>query len=142
MIAYDLQCGNGHRFEGWFEDSQAFDLQKKREMIACPVCEDTVVFKLPSTFAIKGSSGMTPLGANATANMAALGKKIVDYVEQNFDNVGADFAEEALKMHYGVSEPRSIRGVSTPKEEATLKAEGIRFFKLPMPSEPSDPDTS
>ena len=29
MIAYDLQCANGHRFEGWFEDSKTFDRQKK-----------------------------------------------------------------------------------------------------------------
>ncbi len=142
MIAYDLQCGNGHQFEGWFEDSRSFDRQKKQGMIACPVCEDTGVFKLPSTFAIKGASGAEPLNPGQTAEIAALGKKIVDYVQDNFDNVGADFAEEALKMHYGVTEPRSIRGVSTPKEEATLKAEGIRFFKVPILSEPSDPDAS
>ncbi|WP_319408408.1 DUF1178 family protein [uncultured Desulfosarcina sp.] len=139
MIAYDLQCSNGHQFEGWFEDSRSFDRQKKQGMIACPVCEDTVILKVPSMFAIKGSSGTLPLNAAATADMAALGKKIVDYVQKNFDNVGADFAEEALKMHYGVSEPRSIRGVSTPKEEETLKAEGINFFKIPVPS---DPDAS
>ena len=142
MIAYDLQCSNGHQFEGWFEDSQSFDRQKKQGMIACPVCEDTGVFKVPSMFAIKGSSGTLPLNPGETADMEALGKKIVDYVQDNFDNVGADFAEEALKMHYGVTEPRSIRGVSTPKEEETLKAEGIRFFKFPVPSEPSDPEAS
>lgn len=142
MIAYDLQCSNGHQFEGWFEDSQSFDRQKKQGMIACPVCEDTGVFKLPSMFAIKGSSGTLPIDPSQTADVAALGKKIVDYVQNNFDNVGADFAEEALKMHFGVTEPRSIRGVSTPKEEETLKAEGIRFFKFPFPSEPSDPDAS
>ncbi len=142
MIAYDLQCSNGHRFEGWFEDSKAFDRQKKQGLIACPVCEDTAVSKIPSTFAIKGSSGMLPLKPGANVDLAALGKKIVDFVEKNFDNVGADFAEEALKMHYGVSEPRSIRGVSTPKEEETLQSEGISFFKFPVPSEPSDPEGS
>jgi hypothetical protein len=142
MIAYDLQCANGHRFEGWFEDSRAFDRQKKQGLIACPVCEDTAVSKIPSTFAIKGSIGTIPLKPGAKGDLAALGKKIVDFVEKNFDNVGADFAREALKMHYGVSEPRSIRGVSTPQEEATLKAEGISFFKLPISVEPSDPDAS
>lgn len=142
MIAYDLQCMNGHQFEGWFEDSESFGRQKKQGLIACPVCEDTAVFKIPSTFAIKGSNGTIPLKPDGNMDLAALGKKIVDYVENNFDNVGADFAEEALKMHYGVGEPRNIRGVSTPKEEETLKTEGIRFFKFPVPSEPSDPDAS
>lgn len=142
MIAYDLQCSKGHQFEGWFEDSQAFDRQKKQGLIACPVCEDTAVSKIPSTFAIKGSNGMSSLKPVANGDLAALGKKIVDYVEKNFDNVGADFAEQALKMHYGVTEPRNIRGVSTPNEEATLKAEGISFFKVPVPSGSFDPDAS
>ena len=135
MIAYDLQCGNGHQFEGWFEDSRAFDRQKKQGMIACPVCDDTQIAKMPSTFAIKGGTGASlPMTADRHKQMAALGRQIADYVESHFDNVGADFAEEALKMHYGVREPRNIRGVSTPQEEETLKAEGISFFKLPVPA--------
>jgi hypothetical protein len=43
-----------------------------------------------------------------------------------------------LKIHYGASAPRNIRGVSTPREEKTLKDEGIQFFKLPMPSTKED----
>ena len=72
------------------------------------------------------------------AQMAEIGKKVVDYVENNFDNVGCDFSKEALKIHYGVTEPRNIRGVSTPEEEKVLKQEGIDYIKLPMPV--SDPD--
>lgn len=143
MIAYDLQCANGHRFEGWFDDSQSFDRQKRQGLIACPVCEDTDISKIPSRFAIKGSSvGTVPSKAGGKVDLAALGKQIVDYMEKNFDNVGPDFAEEALKMHYGVIEPRNIRGVSTPQEEKTLKDEGINFFKLPGPSKSSDPEVS
>jgi hypothetical protein len=142
MIAYDLQCGKGHRFEGWFEDSRAFEQQRKLGLINCPICEDTTVAKLPSTFSIKGTSATVPAKGGDDVDLAVLGKQIVDYVENNFDNVGPDFAQEALKMHYGVTEPRNIRGVSTPQEEKTLKSEGINFFKLPVPAEPSDPDAS
>ena len=39
--------------------------------------------------------------------------------------------KEALKIHYGATEPRNIRGVSTPAEEEILKEEGIEFFKIP-----------
>ena len=76
--------------------------------------------------------------------MEVLGRKIVDFVEKNFDDVGCNFAKEALKMHYGTSEPRNIRGVSTHEEEKILKQEGIEFFKLPMsmPSETVDSDIS
>jgi hypothetical protein len=65
-----------------------------------------------------------------------VGKEIVDYVEKNFDDVGCDFAKEALKIHYGVEEPRNIRGVSTKEEEKMLKKEGIDFVKIPMPAPP------
>ncbi len=133
MIAYDLQCENGHRFEGWFEDSESFDRQQEQGFIACPVCDCNIVSKIPSTFAIKGATTSPSVTNRNIDYYAAMGKRIVEYVEKNFDNVGADFAEEALKMHYGVSERRNIRGVSTPQEEETLRAEGINFYKFPVP---------
>ncbi len=133
MIAYDLQCSQGHAFEGWFEDSAAFEKQSEQGLVSCPVCEDTTISKIPSTFAIKGAAATVPTAPDGPADMQALGEQIVDYVENNFDNVGADFAEEALKMHYGINEPRNIRGVSTLQEEATLREQGINFFKIPIP---------
>ena len=57
-------------------------------------------------------------------------------MKKNFDDVGCDFAKEALKMHYGAAEPRNITGVSTKEEEQTLNEEGIQFFKIPMPIAP------
>ena len=133
MIAYDLQCVNGHCFEGWFEDEKSYRDQKKKQLVACPVCEDTAVSRVPSAFAIKSS----PSGGKPKLSMDALsriGSQVAEYVENNFDNVGADFAREALKMHFGVTEPRNIRGTSTREEEKTLKDEGVEFFKIPLPA--------
>ncbi len=135
MIAYDLQCANGHAFEGWFEDGQAYEEQEKKGYIACPVCNDTSVYRIPSTFAIKSSQSLKNFAEQQT-KIEDIGKKIVDFVEKNFDDVGSDFAKEALKMHYGVSETKNIKGFSTKKEEETLKKEGVQFFKLPMPVRP------
>ena len=137
MIAYDLQCTNGHTFEGWFEDRKTYLDQEKKGMITCPVCNDTSVYLVPSTFAIKSKQSSTPKKISPEeAVLAKIGKEAIDYVEKNFDDVGCEFAKEALKMHYGASEPRNIRGVSTKEEEKTLKDEGIDFFKIPMPSVP------
>jgi len=135
MIAYDLQCSLGHSFEGWFEDGQAYENQKKRGLVTCPVCNDTSVSRIPSTFAIKSSQnpGSFP---TKQAELDKIGMKIVDFVQKNFDDVGCDFTKEALKIHYGAVEPRNIRGVSTKEEEKTLKEEGIEFFKVPMPTPP------
>ncbi len=136
MIAFDLQCANGHTFEGWFEDNKAYEEQKKKDLISCPLCNTTEVSKILSPVAIKRS---TPIYNELTmdqAQLAAVGKQIVDYVHKNFDDVGCDFAKEALKIHYGVSEPRNIRGMSTPEEEKTLRKEGIDYVKIPIPPTP------
>jgi len=135
MIAFDLQCKNGHVFEGWFADSRTYQLQAKEGLIACPVCEDTNIIKLPSGFAIKGGQNR-PEKQKAAADVQNIERRLAEYVEKHFDNVGSDFAKEALKIHYGVSEPRNIRGVSTLSEEKTLKEEGIEFFKLSCPTSP------
>jgi len=135
MIAYDLQCCQGHVFEGWFEDNRAYKSQKRKGLLTCPVCNETEVSRVPSTFAIKSANGGSTSAATAQVNLDQIGKKMVDFVENNFDNVGCDFAKEALKIHYGAAEPRSIRGTSTPEEEKTLKEEGIDFIKIPLPQQ-------
>lgn len=144
MIAYDLRCAKGHRFEGWFDDGRAFDHQNENRLIVCPICEDTTISKVPSPFAIRTSSGNAFKTVSEKAAMLELGQQVAKFVENNFENVGADFATEALKMHYGVTEPRNIRGVSTPQEEETLISEGIRFLKFPIPDKDSgsDPEPS
>jgi len=139
MIVFDLQCGNGHTFEGWFEDNQAYEDQKKKDLITCPVCNDNAVTKILSSFAIKTSGSFTRAGGEHEQQLSALakvGQEVADFVEKNFDNVGADFTKEALKIHYGVTEPRNIRGVSSKNEEKIMKSEGIEFFKIPLPSPP------
>lgn len=138
MIAYDLKCANAHSFEGWFEDRRTFLDQKKRGMIACPVCNDTAIEQVPSRFAIRASQSPAPQATAppAEAAWARIGKQLGEFVEQHFDNVGCDFAREALKIHYGVSAPRNIRGVSTETEEKVLKQEGVEFFKVPLPPAP------
>jgi hypothetical protein len=135
MIAFDLQCRNGHVFEGWFEDSRTYERQAKEGLIACPVCEDMNIIKLPSGFAIKGSHHHLAK-PTAAVDIQALERRLAEFVDKHFDDVGADFAREALKIHYGVSEPRNIRGVSTLQEEKTLKDEGIEFYKFPSLSSP------
>lgn len=139
MIIYDLQCPRGHRFEGWFEDTNAFEAQHRGKLIACPVCNESDVVRIPSTFAIKGakSADIQPPKLRSPQEAEIMARAVVDYMETNFDNVGTDFAKEALKIHYGATEPRNIRGVSTAHEEETLRQEGVEFFKVPLP-DPQD----
>lgn len=141
MIAFDLQCANGHAFEGWFDDKTAFEDQQKQGLVTCPFCDDSNVFIVPSTFAIP-KAVTTPARPRQSSGLAVgdASAKIVEYMEQNFDDVGANFAKEALKIHYGVAEPRNIRGVSSPEEEKVLEKEGVALFKVPLPAKKESED--
>ena len=140
MIIYDLQCSEGHRFEGWFDDERAYENQRESGLIACPVCNGGNVSRLPSAFAIKGGASSPVRGSHTPMELEAFQRSMSEYLEKNFDNVGSDFTAEALKIHYGVSEKKSIRGTSTREEEKLLEKEGIPFFKVPL-APPTDSNT-
>ncbi len=132
MIVFELECANGHTFEGWFADGQDFETQQERQLVACPLCDDTHISKRPSAFAIK-SSGSRSSRLPSPAELEVAGRQLVAHLERNFDDVGCDFAKEALKIHYGAAEARNIRGKSTREEEKMLEKEGVSFFKIPLP---------
>ncbi len=138
MIVFDLQCREGHAFEGWFEDTADFDAQRDKGALQCPVCGVVEVVRVPSTFGIRAPSPQ--VGREGPDPGQALVRAVSQYVEKNFDNVGVNFATEALKIHYGVTEPRNIRGVSTRDEETMLKKEGVEFAKVPVISPRDDTD--
>ncbi|WP_138378861.1 DUF1178 family protein [Luteithermobacter gelatinilyticus] len=53
------------------------------------------------------------------------------YIQETCENVGADFAEEARKIHYGEAEERGIYGEATLEETQELLDEGIEIFPVP-----------
>lgn len=138
MIVYDLQCDQGHAFEGWFEGVEDLEGQLARGLVDCPVCGSAQVRRVPSGFGIAKRRGEPDPEVSARL----LGMALKRYLRENFEDVGAGFATEALKIHYGASEPRNIRGVSTPQEEEVLKSEGVGFFKIGEPADPPDPEGS
>jgi len=132
MVVYDLQCAGGHRFEGWFGDLKDLKAQLKKGLVTCPMCGNEKVRQVPAGFAIAKTGRPAPVADDGDAQAMAplLHKAMNRYLRENFDDVGPGFAKEALKIHYGVSESRNIRGVSTPEEEKVLKDEGVSFFKV------------
>ncbi len=138
MIAFDLNCSNGHRFEGWFKDLEAFNEQNFKEMVTCPICKDTNITRVFSPVTIKSSQGEEK-AREVEPDYKKLAIGVMEYIKNNFDDVGSDFAKEALKMHYGVEKKRNIRGSATGEEEEILKDEGIKFSKIPF-IKPKDDD--
>ena len=133
MIAFDLECSMGHSFEGWFHNIESFEEQKTKKLVSCPVCNDTDVRRVLSPVAMKTSSLKGVADSVGPIDYQKLAKEVVEYIDKNYEDVGSDFAKEALKMHYTVTEKRNIRGSATEDEEKVLKDEGIEFFKVPIP---------
>ncbi|MEA1967947.1 MAG: DUF1178 family protein [Thermodesulfobacteriota bacterium] len=142
MIVFDLECVNDHTFEGWFEDSKSYEKQQEQGLITCPVCGTASVTQKLSPIAVKTSSMSTPeLRARASHDaMIELGAKISDFVEKNFEDVGSNFTKEALKMHYGASESKNIRGTTTKEDDKVLDKEGIAVLKFPLPPKSGNDD--
>ena len=139
MIVFDLECSNGHVFEGWFDSLESFEEQNKNDLVCCPFCEDSDVKRVMSPVAIRKSHAEKPV-AQGPIDYQRLAKEVVKYIHDNFEDVGPKFAAEAFKMHYGVSDKRNIRGSATSEEEKNLKEEGIEFFKIPVPNTDDDED--
>ena len=73
----------------------------------------------------------------AFPSKAALGEAIAQLrqlqrkVKSECRDVGADFATEVRKMHYGDSEPENVYGQSSAEERESLADEGIDIVTLP-----------
>ena len=130
MVVYDLECENGHRFEGWFDSEEKFKAQNREAMIACPVCDAIHIKRIPSaTYISKGKAKTTEV-SNLQINDQLM-QKLRKYINSNFDDVGGDFADQALKMHYGEVAERNIRGQATQDEMQILQEEGVDVFAMP-----------
>jgi hypothetical protein len=137
LIVFDLECGHGHPFEGWFNNTASFEEQSLKKLVTCPICGDTRVRRVLSPVATK-TARPVPEKAPDSIDYRRLAKEIVEYVNTHFEDVGSDFPKEALKMQYGVSKKKNIKGSATADEEKMLRDEKIEFFKLPIPRTEDD----
>jgi hypothetical protein len=100
-------------------------------LITCPICNDNQIEKAFSPFRIKKNGEKKREEIDPQQAYQAL-QIINDYIDKHFEDVGADFYKEALKIHYDETEKRNIRGTATTEEEVILKEEGVQFFKVPI----------
>ncbi len=158
MKVLDLQCAQGHSFEGWFGSQDDYDAQRARGLVTCPVCNDIDIVKMLSAPRLNLGYGvatrpMQESGATAVPaaqpsldasgpvstelatwqQMQAAMLNMVRHVMANTEDVGKQFAEEARKIHYGEREERNIRGQATREETEALLDEGIDVMPLPVP---------
>lgn len=142
MKVLNLRCAHDHTFEGWFASEDDFQSQQGRGLVACPMCGDAQVMRLPSAprLNLSGARPSPADGAASTAAQPAPGDlqaqwlQAVQRVMQHTEDVGDRFPEEARRIHYGESQHRGIRGQANAEERAALADEGIEVMPLPLPA--------
>lgn len=146
MKVLDLQCSLHHVFEGWFSSEDDFADQNRRSTIECPVCGDSAIAKRLSAPRLNLGYSNPPLltgqnDANAVSDLAqqTAWMSIARRILANTEDVGAGFAEEARKIHYGEIKERGIRGQATPAEKEALIDEGISVVSFPLPEALKEP---
>jgi len=157
MIRYSLVCEKKHDFEIWFKNSADYDKQSKRGLVTCPACGSAKVEKAlmapslgrgtrkgaaardieveapptPETPTVVEKTPVAMVSPQEREFRAKL-KELRDHLTKNAENVGGRFPEEARKMHYGETDPRSIYGEASLKDAKELHDEGIELHPLPM----------
>ena len=136
MIHFQLKCSQSHEFKAWFRSSKSFADQCKRGDVDCPVCGDVQISKALMTPSIAKGNKISGDAAEKRAEEVAeqvlkAAKKLREVVEEKFEYVGDDFAEEARAIHYGDASERDIYGEATEKEAEELDEEGIDFARIP-----------
>ena len=139
MIKYRLQCTSAHEFEAWFASIARYDAQVSAQDVACPQCGSTEVEKAimaPHVAAQSNARDADTAKPALQSRHLALLRQMRNALSAASEDVGARFAEEARKIHYGEADPRSIRGEASSSEARELIEEGIEVMVLPpLPDE-------
>jgi len=153
MKVLDLQCAQGHGFEGWFGSEDDFQSQQARALVQCPLCGDATISKKLSAPRLSLSRASAPeareryessdqsaqseqalaVAGPQDADMAKRWMEIGRHLMANTTDVGQRFAEEARKIHYGEAPERGIRGQTSAREARELIEEGIGVLPFALP---------
>ncbi len=146
MIKFALVCGSGHEFESWFRNGDEFDRQAKRGLIACPQCDTLVVSKAIMAPSLARSDRPDAEPAAPQHQLALIDERerqlraairqLRQKIDEQTDDVGREFPDQARRMQRGDVPQRSIRGQASLEDAQALIEEGIDV--MPIPTLPED----
>ncbi|MBV2181939.1 MAG: DUF1178 family protein [Castellaniella sp.] len=158
LKVFDLACEHDHVFEGWFASQESYDDQRSRGLVRCPICQSDQITRRvsaphlnvshlrrespraePQSQSDRAPSGQVAEGRAAVAapssdQLARLQAEVLRQIRRivrQSDDVGAQFVDEARRMHSGEIEERPIRGTASAQECRELAEEGISIMPIP-----------
>ncbi len=133
LKVFDLECAQGHVFEGWFQAQAAFEQQRDAGQLRCPVCGDARIMRKLSAPKV-ASSTLREATSDARQTLSDRQARALQYLRERVraaEDVGDNFAREALRMHHGETDARAIRGTASPQEQRALAQEGVAVMAVP-----------
>ena len=137
MIKYNLKCRNEHEFESWFSNSTEFDKLNKKRLLECIFCSSKNIKKsimAPMISGRKSKDNSASFLDKKVPNKKNELLKIRDYIEKNFEFVGANLSQKVREIYYDRGTKKSIYGTATKEEREELADEGIDLLSVPWVS--------
>lgn len=154
MKVFDLHCPSEHVFEGWFGSEDDFRQQLERGLVECPMCGSKALRKglsaprlnlgaqPPAASKVPAKAGGKAAAVPAQSSqehrtlqaVQAAWLEVSRQIAAKTEDVGDQFADQALRMHKGEEPERAIRGQATPQQARALLEEGVPVMPLALPA--------
>ena len=148
LKVFDLSCEHDHVFEGWFASADSYQDQVSRGLVRCPVCHSDQITRRvsaphlnvshlraePASRTEPAPQGRAAVAAPSSDQLTKLQAEVLRQIRKivrQSDDVGAQFADEARRMHSGEIEERPIRGTATAEECRELVEDGVSIMPIP-----------
>ncbi|MEM7070659.1 MAG: DUF1178 family protein [Pseudomonadota bacterium] len=148
MLHMHLICECEYAFDGWFRDHETLEKQIAEKQLNCPSCNSCEIKKALSTpniitgkkraqapvKSIETQQAHQPkreLNDEAKKQLRQYMQQLRSYVEENFENVGKNFAKETIAIHKKEKKSRPIYGVATQSEAIKMREMNINYLGLP-----------
>ncbi len=157
MIKYILKCNstyclNEKEFDGWFQNIEVYEKQKKQGLINCPICGSDNVEKslmtpnLKTYKSNKSENIKNKINTSLTVSdditvnenfnhIPTILRTIKKEIQKNSTFVGDQFVSNVRSMKEGKIREKPIHGHGTNKEIQELQDEGIDVVSIPWISD-------
>ena len=151
MIKYSLKCDevsckDKDPFDGWFQNSEAYEAQINNGQLTCPFCGSEKVSKSLMSPSIKSTKKTNSKLRNELKipdkiqadkeieknfDVMTVLRSLKKEVQKNAEFVGDNFVTEVKAIKSGKSKERAIYGNAKSKEVKDLKSKGIDIIAIP-----------
>ena len=134
MIKYQLKCKNcENSFDSWFSSSLEFEKLKKNQFLNCHFCNSKKIIKnpmAPNILSLKQNL-KNEIKIKKNRNIRKKFLEFQNFIKNNFENVGDDFAYKARSIHFDRKKTKGIYGNATKNQIKELHDEGIETHSFP-----------